>query len=259
MNDRPFILITGDDSVRGEGIILVKRIVEKFADCKIIATKKQRSGSASSIEFPGGEWGTEIVDGSEAVWITGTPADSVYFAFDYLDRKPDLVISGLNYGENLTITTHTSGTVGAALIAAQRRATPAISFSMRTKGEEWFKTHSGSFNETLLEYPGKLIEKIVKVALKSTMPEESFWNVNFPAKPTETLKVVPASRTDYWLNTQSIKKGEYKYKYDTNNNAPKKNTDLYEIDNGNATLTPFKLEFTDNEELKNLLEQDLFT
>ena len=83
MKNKPFILITGDDSVRAEGSILVKRVVEKFADYRIIATKEQQSAVGAKINLKnGGEWGTEQVDGVEAIWVDGTPGDSVYFAFD---------------------------------------------------------------------------------------------------------------------------------------------------------------------------------
>ena len=68
---KPFILITGDDSVRGEGIILVKRIVEKFADYQLIATKDQQSAVSGKLNFRGGIWGKEDVDGHEAVWVDG--------------------------------------------------------------------------------------------------------------------------------------------------------------------------------------------
>ena len=114
---RPFVLVTGDDSVRAEGIILVKRIIEKFADFKIIATKEQQSAVGGKMNFRGGSWGKEIVDGVETIWVDGSPVDSVKFAFSYLDRKPDMVISGMNTGENVDNSTMASGTFNAALQA----------------------------------------------------------------------------------------------------------------------------------------------
>ena len=168
MKNKPFILITGDDSVRAEGSILVKRVVEKFADYRIIATKEQQSAVGAKINLKnGGNWGTEQVDGVEAIWVDGTPGDSVYFAFDYLKKigkKPDLVISGMNLGPNFSDgSLLISGTVCAASIAALSRHTPAIAFSFYDSGKNWLKDHDGEFDEKMLEYPGEVMKKFIIV------------------------------------------------------------------------------------------------
>ncbi|MBP7768322.1 hypothetical protein KA082_00610 [Candidatus Woesebacteria bacterium] len=252
---RPFILLTGDDSVRAEGLIIVKRIVEKFADFAIVATKEQQSAVGSKITFPGGSWGTEIVDGVEATWVDGTPSDAVYFAFDYLQRKPDLVLSGMNIGANMGNIIHRSGTVSALVTAAQSRQTPGVAFSLFAEHADWFKNHDGSFDEKHLIYPGNLIEKITKMALEHTFAPETFWNVNFPDKQTDKIVVAPLGTCKYWHNHQHIDYQKRTFVYaDGHETVQSGPTDVEQLIAGHCTITPCHVEYTDHAKLQELAE-----
>jgi 5'-nucleotidase len=259
MQKRPFILLTGDDSIRAEGLILVKRVVEQFADFKIVGTKQQQSAVGAKITVSTHcAWGTEIVDGTEALWVEGTPSDAVFFAYDYLDRTPDLVVSGVNLGINVSNQIHRSGTVAAAVTAAQTRQTKAIAFSMQTPDHDWFREHDGSFNEKLIAYPGNMVEFFIKKALDAVFPPEVFWNVNFPATPTQEVAVVPTGPGDYWENRTVINREKYTLSY--NEIDPPiisaHDTDSHQIAEGKITLTPCKVNYTDHTELATL--QKLF-
>jgi 5'-nucleotidase len=251
----PFILITGDDSIRAEGSILVKKVVEKFADFKIIATKDQQSGVGGKITLKGEcKWGTEIVDGIEAIWVDGTPGDAVYFAFDYLKRKPDLVISGMNTGPNFSDgSLFISGTVAAASIAANSRQTPTIAFSFNASGDNWMKIHNGDFNEELIDYPGKMIERFIRLALKHKMPKGDFWNINFPVNPTEKIKVVETYKGAQFPNRVKIVDDKFSYipEFGSLDIVPE-NTDVKELSNGFITFTPCRTQFTKQDELERL-------
>lgn len=250
---KPFILITGDDSIRGEGIILVKRVVEKFADFQIVATKDQMSAVGAALNLKGGEWGKETVDGHEAIWVDGYPSDAAYFALDYLEKLPDLVISGVNHGENIEESTMIrSGTVACAMTTAKRNI-PTIAFSRRVPIGGWLDGDKKEFHESLLEYPGKLIEKIVKKALDYNFPDHTFWNVNFPENPTNTLKVVPASFAGSYPNNKKITGNRYDHDLTVIDytNQPV-GTDAYELTQGNATITPCKIQFNVESEMEKL-------
>lgn len=251
MSTRPFFLLTGDDSVRAEGIILVKRLVQDWADFQIVATREQMSGAGSKATFPGGTYGTELVDGHTAIWVSGTPADAVYFASQYLDRPIDMVISGMNLGQNITNEMHRSGTVGAALTAAQCRDLKAIAVSIMVSEDKFFMQHNGAFDETLLEYPGKILLSLIQKAHAYNMPPQTFWNINFPAKPTSQIKVVPTSNDHYWINDMTIKEGSYAYR-DTLGDNLTPGEDIYELTHGAITITPCKVEYTDKGELERL-------
>jgi 5'-nucleotidase len=251
---KPFILLTGDDSVRSEGIILIKRIVQEFADYQIVATHDQMSGVGAAMTFRGGPWGKETVDGDhEAIWVEGYPSDAVYFAFKYLDRKPDLVISGMNHGENVEDATMIrSGTIGAAHTASATRGVPTIAFSKRVTPGDWDKNHDGEFDEYLLKYPGLIIEQVIKKALKYKFPKDSFWNVNFPAKETSVLKVVPTNFHGSYPNEQAIDQTKYWYDFEVKYTGWREGTDAGEMERGHATLTPCKINFTIDSELNKL-------
>ena len=251
MQTRPFFLITGDDSVHAPGIILLKRIVEPFADCAIVATKEQQSAKGSGLTFPGSSWGAEIVDGCEAIWIDGTPSDAVYFAFDYLKQKPDFVLSGVNLGVNIGDAMHRSGTVSAVVTAAQSRNTPGIAFSLVSAATSWYQDHGKDtvFNEQLLSYPGKLIRTIIEKALTYDFPANSFWNVNFPAEPTSELHVVPTGPGNHWNNNQTIAEDRFTYIYDHQTPETLINCDIKLIHQGKATITPCRVSFTLESEL----------
>lgn len=252
-NNRPFFLLTGDDSVRAEGIILVKRLVQDWADFQIVATQEQMSGAGSRASFPGGKYGTELVDGHQAIWVSGTPADAVYFASQYLERPIDLVISGLNMGQNITNEMHRSGTVGAAVTGAQCRGLKAIAVSSMVPDDKFFMQHTGILDDRLLEYPGQLLLKMIKAAVSQSFPPQTFWNINFPAQPTETIKVVPVSQSQYWVNDLSIKEGVYAFR-DTRGENLRPGEDAYEVVNGAVTVTPCKVEYTDFSQMETLAE-----
>lgn len=262
---RPFILLTGDDSIRAEGLILVKRMIQDFADFQIIATKDQQSAKGSSMNFRGGEWGTEMVDGVEAIWVDGSPVDSVYFAFDYFEQKgikPDLVISGMNTGENIADTVHTSGTLGAAMAACIQRATQTIAFSMQIKDanflEHAFNPHTGDIREELLSYPGGLIKNIVKQALEVGMPSQTFWNVNFPAMPTQKIVLARHAYTHFFLNSQKITDSRFSYNFAINENVEEQNSCTYQLLEGNAVVTPIKPVWTNQGEYERLSKLEIF-
>lgn len=253
MSNRPFFLLTGDDSVRAEGIILVKRLIQDWADFQIIATNKQMSGVGSGMSMPGGTYGTEQVDGHEAIWVSGKPTDAVYFATQYITRPIDMVISGMNLGQNITNEMHRSGTVGAAVTAAQCRDLKAIAISSEVPSDKFFMQHTGTLNESLLEYPGKMLLKLIQLAHQHPFPPQTFWNINVPVKPTTEIAVVPASNNHYWVNDLSITHGAYAY-LDTFGEELQPGEDSYELGQGKITITPCKVEYTDFSQLDRVKE-----
>ncbi|NCN82394.1 MAG: hypothetical protein GW947_00340 [Candidatus Pacebacteria bacterium] len=254
MTKRPFFLITGDDSIRAPGIILLKRIVESFADFAIIATKDQKSAQGSGLSVAGSTWGTEIVDGCEAIWVDGTPSDAIYLAFERLERKPDLILSGVNLGFNNSNAIHRSGTIAAVVTAAQSRATPGIAFSLNSPDSVLFKNHeqNAAFNLQLLEYPGVLIRNIIEKALAYTFQPGSFWNVNFPTEPVNQLYVVPTGPGDYWKNHQIITDGSFEYVLSHKATESLPDCDTKFNNKSKATITPCRLTFTIESELEPL-------
>ena len=125
------ILITNDDGVTAPGIatLVATLLNETQHDLVIVAPETNQSGTSDStssevVSF----FETQTAFGHPAVAVQGFPADSVLVALDELGVDPDLVISGINEGQNLGPAIEISGTVGAARTAA-RRGLPALAVS----------------------------------------------------------------------------------------------------------------------------------
>lgn len=145
------ILVTNDDGVTANGIdALVEGLRElKGVKVTVVAPTENQSGvgSSTSPTLPGA---TEVqtLSGYPAIAVAGFPADSVLYALDANSnaRRPHLVISGINQGQNVGSGTDTSGTVGAAKTAAAR-GIPALAVSQNVGGTD--PTFDGAVAETL--------------------------------------------------------------------------------------------------------------
>ncbi|MBQ9334339.1 MAG: 5'/3'-nucleotidase SurE [Lachnospiraceae bacterium] len=116
------ILITNDDGIDADGIIRLARAALKLGEVWVVAPLHQRSAASHSItlrepidvyphDFP--------VKGVHAYSCTGTPADCVRVgSLNVMPEKPDLVLSGINFGYNAATDIQYSATVGAAFEAA---------------------------------------------------------------------------------------------------------------------------------------------
>jgi 5'-nucleotidase len=125
------ILVTNDDGVGAPGIDVVSQALMKLPDVKVTivapATNQSGSGSKTTDPTPPGT-PAETESGIEATAVAGYPSDAVNYAFDTMKLRPDVVVSGINQGQNLGPNTDVSGTVGAAKTAAGK-GVPAIAAS----------------------------------------------------------------------------------------------------------------------------------
>ncbi len=118
------VLLTNDDGIAAEGLLALVRAFAPVAETYVVAPLENRSASTnyiSAIARRGLEVETRaLYDGVSAYGVDGYPADAVVFALRGLlaDDPPDLVVSGVNDGPNLSDDWNLSGTVGAAQIAA---------------------------------------------------------------------------------------------------------------------------------------------
>src|SRR4030043_988938 len=112
------ILLTGDDGYNSLGTrVLIHHLKDKY-DISVVGTKVQQSGVGGKLTLDRSfKWGLKKVDGIEAIWVDGTPVDAIEFAQGYFKKPFDLVISGINWGENVTPALISSGTFSAAVRA----------------------------------------------------------------------------------------------------------------------------------------------
>ncbi|MGC8838397.1 MAG: 5'/3'-nucleotidase SurE [Anaerolineae bacterium] len=136
--ERPLILLTNDDGLRSPGLRAAAEAVLDLGDVLVVAPRDQQTGTGKAIS---GERGQVPV--RESLWVAGrevpayailgTPAMAVlYGVLALVPRRPALLISGINYGTNLGTDVLASGTLGAALQAAEM-GVPALAVSLETE------------------------------------------------------------------------------------------------------------------------------
>jgi 5'-nucleotidase len=125
------ILVTNDDGVGADGINALVQALRgvEGVQVTVIAPADDKSGTgATTTKGPLTATPTTTKSGFPATAVQGFPADTVIYALQHLDQKPDLVMSGINAGANLGAIINGSGTFGAAKTAAQR-GLPAVAMS----------------------------------------------------------------------------------------------------------------------------------
>ncbi|HZA14063.1 MAG TPA: 5'/3'-nucleotidase SurE [Myxococcaceae bacterium] len=126
---RPVILVSNDDGIHAEGLRALQDAVSELGEVWVVAPESEQSATSHAISL---HRPLRIREMSERRFaIDGTPADCSYVAVNHLlkDRKPALMVSGINHGANLADDVTYSGTVAAAM-EASLLGIPAIAFSL---------------------------------------------------------------------------------------------------------------------------------
>lgn len=171
---KPLIVISNDDGYFAPGIKLLIATLRPIADLVVVAPDSARSGYAAALTAsqPISLRHESSEEGFELYVCTGTPVDCVKMAFDQLlprlGRKADLMVSGINHGDNSSTNTYYSGTMGAATEGVFQ-GVPAIGFSVCE--------HSWDYD---LSATQPWILKIVQQVLEQGLPSLTLLNVNFP-------------------------------------------------------------------------------
>ena len=129
---RPLILISNDDGYEAKGINSLIDMVKDLGDVLVCAPDGPRSGNACafSATIPLRLTLRKKSEGIEIWSCNGTPVDCVKMALSQLlDRKPDLVIGGINHGDNASVNTHYSGTMGVTMEGCMKYI-PSVAFSL---------------------------------------------------------------------------------------------------------------------------------
>lgn len=186
---RPLILISNDDGYSAPGIAFLAAIASRHGDVVVVAPDSAQSGksSALTVSEPLFIHPHEAMGDVRMFSVSGTPVDCVKLGLHaILDRKPDLMLSGVNHGSNAAVNNIYSGTMGAAMEACVV-GIPAIGFSILS--------HSWSVD---LKPTEALTDQLIGKVLERGLPEGVCLNVNFPAvAQVKGLKVTRAAK-GYW-------------------------------------------------------------
>lgn len=202
MSQKPLILVTCDDGIRSPGLRAAVEAVLPLGDVLVSASCEQQSGSGRS--FPTTNDGAihQIeyeVDGRPvaAYAIHGSPAQAVAYALvELVPHLPDLCLSGINFGENLGTSVTGSGTIGAALEAADGRV-PALAVSLEVD-QQFHYNHS---DEVDFSAAAHFTRKFASRMLAGTLPADvDVLKVDVPcdATPETPWRATRQSRQRYF-------------------------------------------------------------
>ena len=248
----PLILISNDDGYEAKGINCLIDMVKDYGDVLVCAPDGARSGMACA--FTAGVPLTlsfrHKSDGVEVWSCNGTPVDCVKMALAELcPRRPSMVIGGINHGDNGSVNTHYSGTMGVVLEGCMKYI-PSVAFSLCNS--------SADADFSPLE---ALIRQITQRVLSEGLPSGICLNVNFPdlqvaqayrgvricrmAKGTwqnEVTKCHHPRGYDYWWMV-----GRY-----CNDEPEADDTDNWALNHGYVAITPTRIDVTAYEAMEQL-------
>lgn len=193
------ILISNDDGVFAPGILAAKQAVEDLANVVVVAPDENNSsvGRRLSLFKHLKVESCELADGSEAFSVSGSPADSVVVGATYvMNETPDLVITGINQGVNISCDITSSGTVCAAFEAVSL-GIPAIAVSLFMDPKTSFKQDENG--EWYVDYDFTLTKKVlhdlVLKIINDGFPEGvDLFNLNVPSNyESEEVKITTLS------------------------------------------------------------------
>ena len=246
------ILVTNDDGIHAPGLAVAEKIARALSDdVWVIAPETEQSGASHSLTLTQPLRLREIEKKRFA--ITGTPTDCVMMAVAELtkDKKPDLVLSGVNRGSNIADDVTYSGTIAGAM-EGTALGIPSIALSQAYGFEEGYQLR---WNCAEAHGPD-----VVRKLLAVGWPQETLMNVNFPdcepgeVKGTEITEqgkrdmqtAVMDRRVDmrgnpyFWIGFKRVR------------SHPGEGTDLRAIAEKKISVTPLHLNLTQFEFLKKL-------
>ena len=250
------ILITNDDGVNSSGIMAAKKSVGDLGETLVVAPANQQSGIGHALTLfePVRVSSIKLADRSDAYSVSGTPTDAVIIGvFQIADEMPELVISGINIGENLGKSElTTSGTIGAAMEAAVH-GIPALSVSLQvTRGD--IKFHDGQVDIDF-SHAQKITHRVAGKILKNGLPDGvDFLNLNIPSHPeSDNIKLTKLGQRMYSVNIQERldPRGRPYYWIDgVSVEDDQEGTDVHTLKSEKcATLTPISLDSTSSLDL----------
>jgi len=244
------ILVTNDDSIHAKGIKELVAVAKTFGQVIVVAPDKPQSGMGHAITISN-PLRIQKYEGFEEVMAyecSGTPVDCVKIAiFEILKRKPDLLLSGINHGENSSTNVLYSGTMSAAIEGAME-SIPSIGFSLADFDAD------ADFEATK-----SISRKIIKDVILNGLPKNTCLNVNIPKLHLKDIKGIKvcAQAHAYWDDKFESRLDQFGRPYywltgDFSDIDKRENTDLFALQNGYASVVPTHFDLTNYQVLENL-------
>ncbi len=244
------ILCTNDDGVYARGLeSLVKIARELSDDVWVCAPQEEQSGAARALTLAHPIRLRQYDERRFAV--TGTPSDAVLMGINKVlgGEKPDLILSGVNNGQNLAEDVTVSGTIAGAF-QGMSMGVPSIALSLSRLARDKARWETAEAHGA----------KVVKMLLDARWPENVVMNVNFPDRAPDDVAGIEATAQGhrdavqlFAEERQDLRGGSYYwYGFTGELSNPPEGTDLRAIYDGRISITPLHLSLTDFEARKAL-------
>jgi len=254
MNLNKNILITNDDGITAKGIYALVEMVRPYGgEITVVAPKEPQSGMSGAITIttPLRLMKMSREEGVTRYVCTGTPVDCVKIAMSQLfhDQKPDILLSGINHGANVSAAVLYSGTLG-AVAEGVLYGVPSIGFSLATP-------HDPNADFSSCIYFGR---KILEQYFKCPPSPDTYLNINIPDIPKEEIKGIRIAKQGKgaWIKEfeKRIDPHGYPYYWLTgafrNDEPDALDSDNNLLDRGFISIVPLKVDTTHYPEMERL-------
>jgi 5'-nucleotidase len=228
------ILVANDDGVRAPGILAVAQALKALGEVTVVAPAENQSGKGHSITIyePIFREDMTLAGGLRAIGLTATPASTMKVALTKIvTPKPDLVVSGINRGYNLGLSSYLSGTVGAAREAASR-GIPAIAASLGMPATD-YSTAAAE------------IARIAEHVKTNGLPAGVFLNVNVPHGPLKgvmlTTQGMTAGGKEDFAERKHPNGRTYYWNVFEEGGTDASGTDVWAVEGRFVSITPLKV------------------
>jgi 5'-nucleotidase len=236
------ILVSNDDGYLAQGLVALADAMRPLGDVTVVAPEQNSSGASNSLTLnrPLTVWQAP----SGFTVVNGTPSDCVHIALTGLvEHRPDLIVSGINNGQNMGDDTIYSGTVAAAM-EGYLFGVPAIAFSLVDKGYAYL--------DTAAQMAHDIVARLVRLPLAPPF----LLNVNVPNRPIADIKGVQCTRLGKRHPSEPVvrmtnPRGEPIYWIGPAGPARLggPGTDFHAIAAGYVSVTPLQIDLTHDEQL----------
>ncbi len=246
--ERPLILISNDDGVTAKGLQVLIDIIRPLGDIVVMAPDGGRSGCSCAVTVSQPVHYQKVSEepGLAVYKCSGMPVDCIKLAMHtVLQRNPDVVVSGINHGDNSSINVHYSGTMGVA-IEGCLSGIPSVGFSLNDH-------HHDAHFEPLRPY----IYDIVKNIIEKGLPPQVCLNVNFPNVPIKGVKVCTQAK-GYWNQEFDPCPRRFDDKYFwlagefVNTDTTNDKNDRKALEDDYVAITPIKVDMTAYEAIEEI-------
>ena len=244
------ILCSNDDGIHARGLESLVKIAEALSDdVWVVAPQEEQSGAARALTLSHPLRVREYSD--RRFSISGTPTDAVMMAVSKIlnDKKPDLVLSGVNNGQNLAEDVTFSGTIAAAL-QGMTLGIPSIALSLSRLSRESARWAT----------PERHGVPVVRKLLEAGWPDDVVMNVNFPDRDPDEVNDVEITRQGhrdalslYVDERKDLRGGRYYwFGFSGQLSDPPEGTDLRAVYDGRISVTPLHLALTHEDAVNSL-------